>query len=81
MVYQDNSGCNTTFYKVRSKHLWFSMSLRIHKHSKSSKVAVNLSLNSAHFIAHVWFWKLNYTFRWWIGGKNVIHMSILLEKS
>lgn len=53
MVYQDNSGCDTTFYKVCNKYQWLSMSLSIHKHPKSSNMAVNLSLNSAHFIAHV----------------------------
>lgn len=53
MVYQDNSGCDTTFYKVCSESQWFSMYLRIQKHLKSSSMAVSLSLKSTRFTVHV----------------------------
>lgn len=53
MVYQDNSGCDTTFYKVCGEDQWFSVSLKIQKHPKSTNMDVNLSLKSTHFTVHV----------------------------
>lgn len=76
MVYQDNSGCDTTFYKVCSEQQWFSMSLRIQKHPKSSNIAVNLSLKSTHFTVHVGILTAEVDFPK-VSGKNpVIYMSI-----
>lgn len=53
MVYQDNPGCDTTFYKVCSEYWFNAMSLRIQKHPKSTEMAVNLSLICAGMILTV----------------------------